>query len=390
MAVLTSAALPWLTGPSLISVWQACGLAAMGYRVSYVFPWLDAGSQRRLWGQCRFADFDAQVAWMAREAEALGCPPLPDCRPYRARYVRGLRSIVPLEDVFGAAPQARCLVLSEPEHLCWYPFTRARAGIRAETTVGLCMTNYDHFIRRSGVPMASLLSNLAARLHGRAIRRRMDTALRLSSAMELPGVAFKDARVTGVLPGYAQVPPVTPGTGGVYFLGGFIWEKRLADLVTIAERAGQTIDVHGVGPDEARIRALASERGAPLRFFGPNARFWKEMPRYRVFVNPSRSEGLCTATAEALVSGRHVVLPDCPGNLPFRGYPNTHFYTDMDGAIEALGRALASMPAPADAARCDFDWTLACDRLAGLCGLPPRGPLRHGPAHTAGSPDRPV
>ena len=45
-AVLTSAALPWMTGPSFISLWHACGLATLGYRVVYVLPWLDEASQQ--------------------------------------------------------------------------------------------------------------------------------------------------------------------------------------------------------------------------------------------------------------------------------------------------------------------------------------------------------
>ena len=53
-AVLTSAALPWMTGPSFISLWHACGLATLGYRVVYVLPWLDEVSQQHLTGKRAF------------------------------------------------------------------------------------------------------------------------------------------------------------------------------------------------------------------------------------------------------------------------------------------------------------------------------------------------
>ena len=82
---------------------------------------------------------------------------------------------------------------------------------------------------------------------------------------------------------------------------------------------------------------------------------------------------MCTTTAEALVAGRHVVLPDCPGNQPFLGYPNSHFYRDVDGAVAALRRALAAMPEPPAAARRDFDWPTACRTLAEVCGIEPVG-----------------
>lgn len=367
--VLTSAALPWMTGPSFISLWHACGLSALGYRVLYMLPWLDAASQERLFGAARFADFGDQVGWLRAEVAELGCPDLPECRPYRATYMARLKSIVPLEDVFRAAPPTRSLIASEPEHLSWYPFTRGRKHIRADRTLGLSMTDYETYIRSSDLPAANHVAQLVSYLHGRALRQRIDLPLSLSPALTLPGVDMPVERITGVSRGYAHVPPVTPEVRGVYFLGSFLWEKGLADLVRIAKRADQPMDVIGGGRDEAAFRDLVRQAQPPLTIKGPNARFWEVIGQYRVMLNPSKSEVLCTATADALVSGRHVVLPECPGNLPFHAYPNAHFYDDLDGAVAALRHAVASDPEPPVAARRDFDWMEACRKLAGLSGL---------------------
>lgn len=375
--VLTSAALPWMTGPSFISLWHACGLSALGYRVAYLLPWLDAASQERLWGEQRFADFDEQVAWLRAEAADLGCPDLPECRPYRGRYLAKLKSIMPLEDVFRAAPPSRSLIASEPEHLCWYPFTRRRKHIRAERTLGLSMTDYETYIRMSDLPAPRHVARLVSYLHGRALRLRIDLPLSLSPALTLPGVSMPVERITGVSRGYAHVPAVAPGTRGVYFLGSFLWEKGLEDLVQIAKRADQPMDVIGAGRHEDAFRDLVQREKAPLTIKGPNTRFWDDIGNYRVMLNPSKSEVLCTATADALVSGRHVVLPECPGNLPFHAYPNAHFYNDLDGAVAALRHAVASDPEPPAAARRDFDWMEACRKLAELSGLteaPDRAP----------------
>lgn len=371
VAVLTSAALPWMTGPSFISLWHACGLGALGHRVLYFLPWLGARSQRSLWGTVRFASFADQVEWLCEEAGTLGCPPLPDCRPYRAVYLPRLRSIVPLEDVFRAVPPVRALIASEPEHLSWYPLSRGRRHIRAGRTVGLTMTNYDTFIRSSDVPFPGQVARLVAFLHGRALRQRIDLPLSLSPGLSLPGTPMPVERITGISAHFARVAPVTSQTAGAYFLGTFLWEKGIGDLPEIALRAGAAMDVIGGGRDEAALRRLAGETGAPLRFLGQDRRFWETIIRYRVMVNPSRSEVLCTATAEALVAGRHVVLPRCPGNLPFEAYPNAHFYTDTDGAVAALRHALAVLPEPPVVARRDFDWMTACRKLAELSHLTP-------------------
>ncbi len=367
--VLTSAALPWMTGPSFISLWHACGLAALGYKVVYMLPWLDGASQERLWGARRFADFDEQVEWLRAEAGDLGCPDLPECRPYRGTYMARLKSIVPMQDVYRAAPSARSLIASEPEHLCWYPFTRGRKHIRADRTLGLSMTDYETYIRSSDIPAPRRVAQLVSYLHGRAVRLRIDLPLSLSPALAFPGVNMPVERITGVSRGYAHVPPVAPDIRGVYFLGSFLWEKGLSDLVQIAKRAEQPMDVIGGGPDEAAFRNLVQQENAPLTVKAPNARFWKDIGRYRVMLNPSKSEVLCTATADALVAGRHVVLPNCPGNVPFSAYPNAHFYKDLDGAITALRQFVASDPVPPEAARRDFDWMQACRKLAELSGL---------------------
>jgi glycosyltransferase involved in cell wall biosynthesis len=281
-------------------------------------------------------------------------------------------SIVPRQDVYRTAPPARCLVASEPEHLCWYPPTIGRRKIQAEKTIGLSMTDYETYIRMSDLPFAGSLARLVSYLHGRALRLRIDLPLSLSPALTLPGVTMPVERVTGVMPGYAQAPPVTEEVDGIYFLGAFLWEKGLDDLARIASRSNRPVDVIGGGRDETEFRAFARQEGANLRFFGPNRRFWSDIGRYRVMVNPSRSEILCTATADALVAGRHVILPDCPGNLPFKGYPNAHFYTDLDGALAAMEDAMNTIPEPPVAARRDFDWMKVCRRLAVLGGLEER------------------
>jgi digalactosyldiacylglycerol synthase len=85
-------------------------------------------------------------------------------------------------------------------------------------------------------------------------------------------------------------------------------------------------------------------------------------------INPSTCEVLCTATADALVAGRHVVLPRVPGNEPFLDYPNVHGYApgDLQGAEAAIRSAMIMAPEEPIAARRDFDWRAACERLEAI------------------------
>ncbi len=230
------------------------------------------------------------------------------------------------------------------------------------------MTNYAYYVGQTGLPGARWLGRQVTRFHRRLVRRHTDFAVPVSPAVAevTLGHPSRAAQVTGVFAGYAEVPPVLPGRGGACFLGRLVWEKGLETVIEVARRTGRTIDILGDGPDGAAIRARAREVSAPLRFLGATTAPWERLGDYRVFLNPSLSEVLCTATAEALVAGRHVVLSDCPANEPFRRYPNTHFFATAEEAADALERAMAEPPLPPEAARRDFDWRTACRTMAGL------------------------
>ena len=131
VVVVTTAALPWRTGPAYFSLWHAAGLTALGLRAAYVIPWLGARSQQKLWGDTRFSSFTDQAAWLADEASRIGAPPLPRVQGYRGHYSAMLRSIVPSHSVFRDLPSARVVLLEEPEHLCWHPGTAPRRQIPA-------------------------------------------------------------------------------------------------------------------------------------------------------------------------------------------------------------------------------------------------------------------
>jgi len=372
VSVITSAALPWRTGPAIIGLWHACGLARLGTRVAFVFPWLNAASQRRLWGRELFASPADQARWMAEEAARLGCSGVPAFYWYRGWYSPTLRSIVPCEDVFRAAPESRVVVLEEPEHVCWYPFTRRRAAVSAEHVLGILMTNYPYYVKHSGRPGAAMLSWLTERYFGYLVRTHTDRAVPIAPILPVHGVRnlVLGARIIGASPAFAEIAPVGPETAGVYFLGRLVWEKGLKSLIDIAKRMTLSIDVFGDGPDRAAIEKYADDVSAPVHFLGSTDSPWTKIGDYRVFFNPSLSETLCMTNIEALVAGRHVVLPDCPAFRLYKPYPNVHFYQDEDGACAALRTALATPPVRPDAARADFSWSAACDRLADVWRKP--------------------
>lgn len=371
VTVLTTAALPWRTGPSLFSIWHAGGLAALGHRVAYGLPWLDAASQKRLWGEVLFDHPDQQADWLRAEAKRLGVPTLPEIFFFKGVFSRTAFSIFVTQDPFAAAPPSRTFLVQEPEHFGWLPMKSARKRAGVEKILGIVMTNYGSYIRRPQSPARNAFASLVEWRHKHLMRQHADIIVPLSPALDLAGVEdlVQWHQVTGVLDTFAQVPPLRDDQRGVYFLGRLTWDKGLQWVIDSAKRLNLPIDVYGDGPDQAAIHRKAFQSQAPVRFCGPSSSPWEVMGDYRVFFNPSVSEVLCSTTAEALVAGRHVVIPNCPANQPFFDLPNVHVYDHPDQADATLEKALEAPTAPPDRAQDRFNWEKVCQSVVTLLGL---------------------
>lgn len=91
---------------------------------------------------------------------------------------------------------------------------------------------------------------------------------------------------------------------------------------------------------------------------------------YKVFLNPSTTDVVCTATAEALAMGKIVVCANHPSNDFFKQFPNCRTYDGRNGFVEATLKALAEEPAqPTDAQTHQLSWESATERFLQVAEL---------------------
>lgn len=97
-------------------------------------------------------------------------------------------------------------------------------------------------------------------------------------------------------------------------------------------------------------------------FFG--AKDHLKLEEYRVFVNPSLSEVLCTTIVEALAMGKWVVCAKHPSNDFFAQFPNCLFFSNEEEFAANVYWALNHDPQPlTKEQRYALSWEAATERF---------------------------
>lgn len=176
-----------------------------------------------------------------------------------------------------------------------------------------------------------------------------------------------------------DVPPAFPL--GAYFLGKVLWTKGYLPLVELLEedyvRTGDQVkvDFFGSGPDldavKARVTgstALAgvTVHGKVIDHAAP------ALHGYKLYVNPSNSDVVCTATAEALAMGKFVICLEHPSNDFFSTFTNCFTYRTAEEFSDLLRHCLARQPAPLSAdEQYRLSWEAATQRFYTAALVPP-------------------
>lgn len=379
VAIVTTASLPWMTGTAVNPLFRAAYLAKLGKQeVTLVVPWLCKTDQELVYpNSLSFSSPEEQEAYIRSWLEErVGFKTDFKISFYPGKFSKERRSIIPAGDTTQFIPSRRAdiAILEEPEHLNWYHHGK-RWTDKFNHVIGVVHTNYLEYIKRE--KNGAIQAFLVKHINNMVTRAYCHKVLKLSAAtQDLPRSIV--CNVHGVNPKFLKVGEKVAAekesgqqafSKGAYFLGKMVWAKGYKELIDLLaknkmELQDFDLDVYGNGEDSHEVQSTARKLQLNVNFLKGRDHADDSLHGYKVFINPSISDVLCTATAEALAMGKFVVCADHPSNDFFRAFPNCLTYKTSEEFVVRVREAMANEPRPLTAVQMyDLSWEAATQRF---------------------------
>jgi digalactosyldiacylglycerol synthase len=440
--LVTTAALPWMTGTAVNPLLRAaylsqrnrrlsleqqqqqqqqqqqaksngdgqettCTISTIKSTVTLVLPWLEVDEDRlALYGK----DWEHATPQIQEEyirtwlRDSAQMPDEADAQLggisiewYPARYHQALSSIFAMGDLCQLIPSSTsnmiCIV-EEPEHVNFYRAPgRESWRDKFPHVIGIIHTNYKAYAQNhySGLltgPLVGALSSLMVRAY-------CDKVVKLSPVLQTYAPDKEVvSNVHGIRQEFFQIPQ-NPSASRIYFIGKLLWAKGLDKLLELEASYRKAtgsyfgIDIYGSGPQEGEIQKAFLGQEYFSSFFNTSSssktlsspssledgatnsearhhhqgtednaakRYWRHFRQpiparfpgrqdhaqvgatgnYKIFVNPSITEVLCTTTAEAVAMGLWVLVPKHSSNEFFLPFGNCLQFSNRREFVELL------------------------------------------------------
>ncbi|XP_073309417.1 digalactosyldiacylglycerol synthase 1, chloroplastic-like [Primulina huaijiensis] len=379
VAIVTTASLPWMTGTAVNPLFRAAYLAKSAEQnVTLLVPWLSKSDQELVYpNNLTFSSPEEQESYIHRWLEErVGFKADFKISFYPGKFSKSRRSIIPAGDTsqFISSKDADIAILEEPEHLNWYHHGK-RWTDKFNHVVGVVHTNYLEYIKRER--NGALQAFFVKHINNWVVRAYCHKVLRLSAAtQDLPKSVI--CNVHGVNPKFLKIGEKVAAekesgqqtfSKGAYFLGKMVWAKGYKELIDLLAKHrtdldGFNLDVYGNGEDAHEVQSTAKKLNLNVNFMKGIDHADDSLHGYKIFINPSISDVLCTATAEALAMGKFVVCADHPSNEFFRSFPNCLTYKTPEDFVAKVKEAMANEPQPLTTEQIyNLSWEAATQRF---------------------------
>lgn len=385
IAIFTTASLPWMTGTAINPLFRAAYLAEDGNReVTLVLPWLSLKDQEVVYpNKITFScpsDHEAYVRQWLEERTNIRLQF--SITFYPGKFSIEKRSILPVGDITETIPdeKADIAVLEEPEHLTWYHHGQ-RWKVKFRRVIGVVHTNYLEYVKRekNGHIQAFFLRYI----NYWVIHIYCHKVIRLSGAtQDLPRSII--CNVHGVNPRFLEIGMAKhkqqqrgePAfTKGAYYIGKMVWSKGYRELLQLLskyqnELSGLQVDLYGNGEDSEQVKESATKLNLTINIYPGQDHADPIFHDYKVFINASTTDVVCTTTAEALAMGKTVICASHPSNDFFKQFPNCYTYNSGKEFVKLTLKALTNDPSPvADELRGKLSWEAATERFMAVAEL---------------------
>ncbi|XP_043721498.1 digalactosyldiacylglycerol synthase 2, chloroplastic-like [Telopea speciosissima] len=384
IAIFTTASLPWMTGTAVNPLFRAAYLTKDAERkVTLVIPWLSLKDQQLVYpNKITFkspTDHEAYVRqWVEQRTGFISGF---NINFYPGKFSEDKRSILAVGDITEIIPdeEADIAVLEEPEHLTWYHHGR-RWKTKFRLVIGVVHTNYLEYVKRE---RNGLQAFLLKHMNSWVIHIYCHKVIRLSAATQDLRKSII-CNIHGVNPKFLEVgkkkqEQLKNGnkafTKGAYYIGKMVWSKGYRELLKLLsdhqkELTGLQVDLYGNGEDHDQVEAAARKLELTIKVHPGCDHAHPLFHDYKVFLNPSTTDVVCTTTAEALAMGKIVICANHPSNDFFKQFPNCHTYDDAKGFAKLTCKALAEVPVPqTDEHRHELSWEAATERFLKVAEL---------------------
>ncbi len=389
--IVTTASLPWLTGTAINPLLRAAELTNNREKgaVTLVVPYVEPKGQRELFQKSEDSHYGLTEAeqeqtireWL-KEGGKINASNRLQILFYPAYFHSKFDGIYPLNNIskllvqHGASKKDIC-ILEEPERLSLNPshaWTEQFNYVLAVVHTNTALYGANVFGTLLKAPMHACLTFLfmiVCRASTHRIIKLSRTLQTFASEKEIV------CNVHGVGSNFLNYSSMLPSMQGAYFIGKCHWEKGFRYLFLLFKRSQKlklkfsgsssslpVIHIYGSGKDRSAIERAAQKEQLPFIFFDKVDH--ANLKNYRVLVNPSISEVLCTTVAEALAMGKWVVVARHPSNEYFYQFPSCLTFSSKDPKefVASVMYALRHDPPPLpEALRSQLSWKDATERL---------------------------
>ncbi|ONK61489.1 uncharacterized protein A4U43_C08F30440 [Asparagus officinalis] len=379
IAIFTTASLPWMTGTAVNPLFRAAYLAKNGeWEVILVIPWLSLKDQELVYpNKITFSSPSEHESYVRRWLEErIDFASKFSISFYPGKFSEDKRSILPIGDITECIPdeEANIAVLEEPEHLTWYHHGR-RWKTKFQLVIGVVHTNYLEYVKRE--KHGSVIAFFLKYANSWVTRIYCHKVIRLSAAtQDLPRSIV--CNVHGVNPKFLEIGKVKLAqqqkgevafTKGVYYIGKMVWSKGYKELLELlsdhqSELSSLEVDLYGSGEDSDQVQEAAKRLKLEVRVNPGRDHADPLFHDYKVFLNPSTTDVVCTTTAEALAMGKIVICANHPSNEFFKQFANCRMYKTPKEFVKVTLKALDDSPIPlSDNQMHELSWEAATERF---------------------------